>query len=364
MKHRLISLEKVLLLLFIALLGGAFFFVFHDPEPFREEIRVENKAAPAAAGQGLSPRPSNLSHVSPPEVAPVAPVESRPEPQAPPAVVSPEVKTPRADFGIQGVVFVRASGLPLANCEVAFLDHRVLTDSRGEFSFWQTEGVGTLRFSCQGYRSRMIKNFRIGAGDFLSHLEVFMAEVDDPEPGRIEVNGISGRVYDQLSGAPLAGARIVVGASQTKTDAAGFFELWGNDSGLVTMLVSTAEHVSEMVSGIDFDNRNHPYFFEIFLERKPADGQPRLALVGIGVRMVKSERGYEIADILADSPAAREGLLTGDRLLAVDRLAVDDFSLQEVVELIRGQAEEPVTLMVEREGNLIEVVCVRERVLY
>ena len=185
-----------------------------------------------------------------------------------------------------------------------------------------------------------------------------------PTPTPVPVEGpISGRVYDRESGAPLAGAKIAVGAVRTVADDAGFFELWGNNSGLVTMMVTASGQVSEMISGIDFENRSNPFFFEVSLERNQA-GKGRLALVGIGARLVKSEEGYEIADLLDDSPAAREGLAPGDRLVAVDSLAVDDFSLSEVVELIRGQAGLPVTVMVEREGDFLEFICLRERVVY
>ena len=51
-------------------------------------------------------------------------------------------------------------------------------------------------------------------------------------------------------------------------------------------------------------------------------------------------------------------------LLFVGGLAVDDFSLKEVVELIRGQAGLPVTLVVEREGDFLEFICLRKRVVY
>jgi carboxyl-terminal processing protease len=120
-----------------------------------------------------------------------------------------------------------------------------------------------------------------------------------------------------------------------------------------------------MISGIDFENQTNPFFYEVSLDRDSVgNGRRHLALVGIGARLIESESGYEITELLEDSPAASEGLIPGDRLVAVDNLAVDDFSLREVVELIRGQAGQPVTLMVERDGDFLEFTCTRQRVVY
>jgi carboxyl-terminal processing protease len=132
------------------------------------------------------------------------------------------------------------------------------------------------------------------------------------------------------------------------------------------MTVSAPGYISEMISGIDFDNQTNPFFYEVSLQRELSGGGGRrhIALVGIGARLVQSEEGYEIADLIEDSPAARSGLRPGDRLLVVDSLAVDDFNLHEVVELIRGQENQPVTLMVERDGNFLEFTCIRKRVVY
>ena len=120
-----------------------------------------------------------------------------------------------------------------------------------------------------------------------------------------------------------------------------------------------------MISGIDFENQTNPFFYEVSLQREvPGKGRRHIALVGIGARLVQSEEGYEIADLIDGSPADSVGLSPGDRLVAVDSLAVDDFDLREVVELIRGQENMPVTLMIERDGDFLEFTCVRKRVVY
>ena len=270
-----------------------------------------------------------------------------------------------ADFGIEGVVFSLSSGLPLTGCKVSFAGHGVITDERGEFHLWLDGGVGALHFAYAGAGKVQIKNFDISAGQGLARFEVYLDDSGRAGAGRIEINGVSGRVYSRDTGAPLAGARITIGSRHGVVDAAGFFEIWGNDTDLLTMVVSAPGYVSEMISGIEFENQTNPFFYEISLNRESAgNGRRHLALVGIGARLIESESGYEITELLADSPAAREGLIPGDRLVAVDNLAVDDFSLREVVELIRGQASQPVTLLFERNGNFLEFTCIRQRDVY
>lgn len=362
MKQKILKLEFLLAGLIVLLFVGGFLFVVYEPgtaPPVNLPESGEQK--PSVASQSTSQSAANrpmaisqnktLKGASPEKI-----LSKKPESSFDPV-------SHGADFGVEGAVFALESGLPLAECQVTFEGESQITDQSGEFHLWLDGAVGRLSFACDGFKTLEIRRFDLRAGGGLARFDVYLSESGKSEKGRIEVNGVGGRVYDRESGSPLAGARVAVGAMRSVADEAGFFELWGNDSSLVTMTVSAPGYVSEMISGIDFENRNNPFFFEVSLERNRA-GQGRLALVGIGARLVKSESGYEIADLLDESPAAREGLISGDRLVAVDSLAVEDFSLREVVELIRGQAGLPVTLVVEREGDFLEFICLRERVVY
>ena len=341
-RKRFITLESLLAGLILLLFVGGFFFVFYEPGevPSVPLPEAGEQKSPATA-ESFPPLPSGQ-----PEVAPIEKITVTAEQGK---ILSEETRSiagavsHEADFGVEGAVFALESGLPLSACRVSFDGQGQVTDQSGEFHLWLEGAVGRLSFACAGFKTLEIKQFDLRAGGGLARFDVYLNESGKSGKGRIEVNGVGGRVYDRESGAPLAGAKIAVGVLRSVADEAGFFELWGNNSGLVTMMVTASGQVSEMISGIDFENRSNPFFFEVSLERNQA-GKGRLALVGIGARLVKSEEGYEIADLLDDSPAAREGLAPGDRLVAVDSLAVDDFSLSEVVELIRGQAGLPVTV--------------------
>ncbi len=370
---RLFSSDFFLIVLVLAFFVGGICFVVYEPD--KEEVKA---GARVAADSPVNVVKSGNKSMRKPKSVATADIKSSDPVKIAASLISDSGKVKdkerqdaagaapgAADFGIEGVVFSLASGLPLAGCKVSFVGHGATTDERGEFHLWLDTGAGVLQFTYAGAKKVQIKNFDISAGHGLAHFDIFLDDSGRAGAGRIEVNGVSGRVYSRSSGAPLAGARIVLGSRRGVTDGAGFFEIWGNDTALLTMVVSAPGYVGEMVSGIEFENQTNPFFYEISLDiESSGNGRRHLALVGIGARLLESEAGYEIADLLDDSPAVSEGLSPGDRLVAVDNLAVDDFSLHEVVELIRGQAGQPVTLMVERDGTFLEFTCIRERVIY
>ncbi|MEA3332768.1 MAG: PDZ domain-containing protein [Pseudomonadota bacterium] len=359
-RKRSINLEFLLAILVIILFVGGFFYVFYEPEIASTVSTAKNQKQPLSETVKV---PGPAAHPLISSVAKKSKLVGAKKSSSGKAESVLKMVSPEADFGVEGAVFALESGLPLDGCQVSFNGQSQTSNQAGEFHLWAEGGAGRLSFSCTGFKTLEIRQFDIQAGSGTAHFDVYLNESGKPGKGRIEVNGVGGRVYDRESGAPLAAAKIVIGSVRTVTDDAGFFELWGNSSSLVTMLVSAPGYVREMISGIDFENQSNPFFFEVSLERNQV-GKGRMALVGIGARLVKSEEGYEIADLLDDSPALSEGLAPGDRLVAVDSLVVDDFSLREVVELIRGQAGQPVTLMIVRDGDFLEFICLRERVIY
>lgn len=363
------SVDLLLLLVFTGLVIGGFYFVFHAPEtdsPVRPEVAESSRRAPV---KEVVPTPSPAPEK--PAAEPVAPAvkEAATKPSAGRDQVSglPVVDDAgEGAFSIEGTVYSLSGGLPLGDCRVSFRGMTVTTGPGGEFRLAADGGVGPLRFDCPGYRPEIIFHFNIEAGSGMAVFDVYLSGRRDVTKGRIEINGVSGRVYDKATGAPLFRAWVIVGRKRTRTDKAGSFELWGNDSGLATLKVTAPHHIGEMVSGIDFDNLVNPLYYEILLEPSNGGKRPRFALVGIGARLVPDPEGHgcRIAAVLEDSPAAREGLEAGDKLLVVDGVAVDEAPPSEVVELIRGHEGEPVDLMVERQGEVLKITCIRERVVY
>ncbi len=73
---------------------------------------------------------------------------------------------------------------------------------------------------------------------------------------------------------------------------------------------------------------------------------------GIGAFVDLDEDGkVELVGIFEDGPAEKAGLLTGDRVIAVDGVSVVGKTLYEAINLIRGEAGSDVVLLVEREGE-------------
>ncbi len=372
MKKRLFNSNFLLILVVLAFFAGGFCFVIYEPaeEPVKPVSEVpQTDSAPEPVRNSVSPPRSKAEPSQKLKKPQTGKSKSKTSSETKSQPVQPQETTAAppgsADFGIEGVIYALSSGLPLPGCEINFSGQSAISDVNGEFHLWLDGGLGALSFSYAGAKKLQISNFDISAGNGIAHFDVYIDETGKAGSGRIEINGVSGRVYSRASGAPLAGARISLNNRRGVADRAGFFELWGNDTALLTMTVSASGYVSEMISGIDFENQTNPFFYEVSLQRElSGKGRRHIALVGIGARLVQSEEGYEVADLIAGSPADNAGLSPGDRLVVVDSLAVDDFNLREVVELIRGQENLPVTLMVERDGDFLEFTCVRKRVVY
>jgi hypothetical protein len=256
MKKRLLNTNFLLILVVLAFFVGGFCFVIYEPDekPASEVLQTDSapvpvrySVSPAKAKTGADQKLKKLqAEKSKLKRSPGTKGQSQPTREITAALPG------SADFGIEGVVYALGSGLPLSGCEINFSGYRVISDVNGEFHLWLDGGVGVLSFAHAGARKLQIRNFDISAGNGISRFDVYIDETGKAGSGRIEINGVSGRVYSRASGAPLAGARISLGSRRGVSDNAGFFELWGNDTALLTMTVSAPGYISEMISGIDF----------------------------------------------------------------------------------------------------------------
>ncbi len=71
---------------------------------------------------------------------------------------------------------------------------------------------------------------------------------------------------------------------------------------------------------------------------------------GLGIRVQKVGDWVTVMSVIASTPAEREGLLTGDRIIAVDRESVAGWDESLVIERLRGPIGDPVTVTVARVG--------------
>ncbi len=71
---------------------------------------------------------------------------------------------------------------------------------------------------------------------------------------------------------------------------------------------------------------------------------------GLGIRVQKVGDWVTVMSVIANTPAEREGLLTGDRIIAVDQESVAGWDESLVIERLRGPIGDPVTVTVARVG--------------
>ena len=75
---------------------------------------------------------------------------------------------------------------------------------------------------------------------------------------------------------------------------------------------------------------------------------------GIGIEVDEVGGHVMVVTPIADSPAARSGIRSGDQIIAVDDIAIEPNNLQETIGRLRGHAGSKVTVSVLRDKEVIE----------
>jgi carboxyl-terminal processing protease len=75
---------------------------------------------------------------------------------------------------------------------------------------------------------------------------------------------------------------------------------------------------------------------------------------GVGIEVGEVDGEVHVITPIAGSPAARSGIQSGDRIIAVDGLAVEQDNLQETIHRMRGSPGSRVTVTVLRDDEAIE----------
>ncbi len=86
--------------------------------------------------------------------------------------------------------------------------------------------------------------------------------------------------------------------------------------------------------------------------------------VGIEVTVDPKTRRLMVVSPLPDTPAAREGILPGDRILRIDGHSTDGLPFNEAVAKMKGAPGDPVVLTVQHEGQdqPVDIKIIREKI--
>lgn len=81
---------------------------------------------------------------------------------------------------------------------------------------------------------------------------------------------------------------------------------------------------------------------------------------GIGASIKKVKGKMIITELYESSPANKVGLLPGDQIMTIDKLKINNKTLQEVGTLLKGPAKSEITLEIKRKEERINKTLIRE----
>lgn len=90
--------------------------------------------------------------------------------------------------------------------------------------------------------------------------------------------------------------------------------------------------------------------------------QTRGEFGGLGIEVTMEDELVKVVSPIDDTPAARAGVLAGDKIAKIDGEAVRGLTLAQAVEKMRGPVNTPIVLSIAREGadKLIDITIVRD----
>ncbi len=116
--------------------------------------------------------------------------------------------------------------------------------------------------------------------------------------------------------------------------------------------VDDAELLEAAIRGMVSDLDAHSQFLDADEYRDIRIGTTG-SYTGIGIEVHDEDGIVTVITPMAGSPAARSGIRSGDRIIAVDGTAVESGNLQEMMSRMRGRAGTKISVTVDRAGEAI-----------
>jgi hypothetical protein len=176
---------------------------------------------------------------------------------------------------------------------------------------------------------------------------------------------VNGRVFDE-SRRPIAGvdlrfdavSSVIESSASAKTDDRGRYRLEGAPAGPFTLRVQKDGFRVRMISGLRVASSSS---LTLDVGLTALDGGSTFEFGGIGASLAQSAEGIALGAVFSGDPAARAGLLGGDRIVWIDGQDVGGLSVADVLQLLRGAPGTSVGIGVRRPSTGQEVDVVIER---
>jgi len=104
--------------------------------------------------------------------------------------------------------------------------------------------------------------------------------------------------------------------------------------------------IDGMLTGLD---PHSGYMNEEVWQEMQMDTQGKFG--GLGIEITMEEGFVKVISPIEDTPAFEAGILAGDFIIQINDTPVFGLTLNEAVELMRGEKGEPITITISREGN-------------
>jgi RNA polymerase sigma-70 factor (ECF subfamily) len=283
--------------------------------------------------------------------------------------------------GTQDVTLTLEAGLPLAGVVVDSSDKPVAS-----YTLLVTKRQGLIR---QAVTTRSIidprGHFRVSVGKGDYELLVSASGWAPSAPVSVSAGTtdakiklasgatLVGSVVDADTGTPLPYARIVRegaggGASAQPANAGvvtradGTFELTGIPAGPFAITIGAGEYNPRIEGGLTATDGGIVGPLEIGLKKLAEGETPKIALVGIGVKLVPDGETILVEQVVPKGGADAAGIVAGDHIVAVDMIPVTTLGLDGAVARVRGVAGTKLSVSLQR-GDKVETLVVERKPL-